>query len=138
MDGRPFGSPRNLEIGSLNVRGCCKDDLKSEMMGSMFVRRKLDVLAPNETKLKGRGEREFGPVKGRVSGVIDGRGREGVGLLLSEEMKENVREWCEVSSRLMWVRVQLGIEKWVFVSAYGPGSEKGAEERERDVLGRVE
>ena len=105
MDGRPFGSPRNLRIGSLNVRGCGTDELKREMIGSMFVRRKLDVLALNETKMKGRGEREFGPVKGRVSGVIDGRGREGVGLVLSEEMNKNVKEWCEVSSRLMWVRV---------------------------------
>ena len=30
----------------------------------------------------------------------------------------------------MWVRVQLGCEKWVFVSVYGPGSEKNEEERE--------
>ena len=129
MNGR-VSSPRNLRIGSLNVRGCGTDEMKREVIGRMFVRRKLDVLAVNETKMKGRGEREFGSVQGRVSGVTNGRGREGVGLLLSEEMKKNVKEWCEVSSRLMWVRVQLGIEKWVFVSAYGPGSEKSEEERE--------
>jgi hypothetical protein len=29
----------------------------------------------------------------------------------------------------MWVKVKLEWEVWVFVSAYGPGSEKGEEER---------
>ena len=44
----------------------------------MFLRRRLDVCALSETKLKGRGE-----VVGRVSGVAGGREREGVALLLS-------------------------------------------------------
>ena len=118
----------SLRIGSLNVRGCGTDEVKRESIGRMFVRRKLDVLAMNETKMKGRGERVFGPVIGRVSGVMDGRGREGVGIILSEEMNKNVKEWCEVSSRIMWIRVQLGKERWVFVSAYGPGTEKSEEE----------
>ena len=30
-----------------------------------------------------------------------------------------------MSSRIMWVRVQFGVEKWTFVSMYGPGTEKG-------------
>ena len=123
-------TPSIRRFGSLNVRGCGTDEGKKELIGRMFVKRKLDVLALCETKMKGKGEREFGPVVGRVSGVDGGRGREGVGILLSEEMKKNVREWCEVSSRMMWVRVQLGIEKWVFVSVYGPGSEKSEEERQ--------
>ena len=93
------------------------------------MRRKLDVLALSETKMKGKGERVFGPMLGRVSGVNGGRGREGVGLLLSDEMQKNVKEWCEVSSRIMWVRVQLKWEKLVFVSVYGPGSERSEEER---------
>ena len=33
-------------------------------------------------------------------------------------------EWKEVSSRLMWVRVKIERESWVFISAYGPGCEK--------------
>ena len=35
-----------------------------------------------------------------------------------------------MSSRLMWVRVKIERESWVFISAYGPGSEKGEEEIE--------
>ena len=35
-----------------------------------------------------------------------------------------------VSSRLMWVRVEMGRECWALVSAYGPGCERGEEERD--------
>ena len=35
-----------------------------------------------------------------------------------------------MSSRLMWVRVQIERESWVFISAYGPGSERSEEEIE--------
>ena len=97
----------------------------------MFVERKMDVLALCETKMKGRGEAEFGEVIGRISGIERGRTREGVALLLSERMLRKVVAWEEVSSRLMWVRVRIGRECWAFVSAYGPGSEKTEVERER-------
>ena len=35
-----------------------------------------------------------------------------------------------MSSRLMWVRVKIKRESWVFISAYGPGSERSEEEIE--------
>ena len=34
----------------------------------------------------------------------------------------------EVSSRLMWVKVKIEREMWVFISAYGPGSEQSEEQ----------
>ncbi len=89
----------------------------------MFERRRMDILALNETKLKGRGEVMFGCVKGRKSGVLGGRAREGVALLVSEKVNKWVVEWKEVSSRIMWVKMKVGCEVWVFVSAYGPGKE---------------
>ena len=119
-----------LRFGSFNVRGCGTDESKREETGSMFVRRKMDVLALSETKLRGKGECKFGSVIGRFSGVKRGRGREGVAILVSEEIGKRVVEWKEVSSRIMWMKVKLGKEMWVFVSAYGPGSEKSIEERE--------
>ena len=36
-------------------------------------------------------------------------------------------EWKEMSSRLMWVKVKI---EWMFMSAYGPGSEKSEEQIE--------
>ena len=122
--------PRTLVIGSLNVRGCSTSEAKREEIGRMFVRRKLDVLALSETKMKGKGEIEFGSVSGRRSGVGRGRAREGVALLVSPDVQNGVMEWKEVSSRLMWMKVKFGQEIWVFVSAYGPGSEREEEERE--------
>ena len=113
------------------MRGCSTIESKRCEIGSMFVKRKMDVLALSETKMKGRGEAEFGEVVGRISGVERGRAREGVALLLSERMLKRVVEWKEVSSRLMWVRVRFGRECWAYVSAYGPGSERGEDERER-------
>ena len=110
-------SPRTLVIGVLNVRGCSTSVSKRCEIGDVFQRRKIDVLALSETKLKGKGEVAFGGVTGRVSGVGGGRAREGVALVLNEWMLSKVVEWKEVSSRLMWVRVRLGKECWAFVSA---------------------
>ena len=42
-------------------------------------------------------------------------------------MPRCVVEWNEVSSRLMWVRVKIERESWLFISAYGPGSERSEE-----------
>ena len=89
----------------------------------------MDVMALNETKMKGKGEVVFSKMKGRISGITGGRAREGVAILLSEWLEKLVVEWREVSSRMMWVRVRLGRECWAFVSAYGPGSERSEEER---------
>ena len=92
----------------------------------------MDVLALSETKMKGRGEVAFGNVIGRKSGNLDEKATasQGVALIVKEELIEYVREWKEISSRLMWVRMRFGADSWVFVSAYGPGSEKTAEETE--------
>ena len=121
---------KTLILGALNVRGCGTSEVKRSEIGSMFVRRKMDVCALSETKMKGKGEVMFGNVVGRVSGVERGRGREGVALLVSEELNHCVKEWKEISARLMWVRMKMGCETWIFVSAYGPGSERTDEERE--------
>ena len=95
------------------------------------------MLALSETKLQGKGEVEFGGVEGRRSGYTGGWAREGVAILVSEEVRRCVTEWREVSSRLMWVKLKFGQEKWVIVSAYGPGSEFHQEEVQRfwDELG---
>ena len=109
----------------------CNDPAKRECVGRLFEERKLDVLVLSETKLKGTGEKNFGNVVGRVSGVnVNERAREGVGIIVGEAWKGCVREWKEVSSRLMYVRMKVGVDIYVIVGAYGPGSEKDKVERE--------
>ena len=91
----------------LHVRGCGTNEAKKGEIGKMFLRRWFDVCALSETKLKGKGEVMFGEVVGRV--------REWVALLLSGRLMRCVVEWKEVSSRLMWVRVKIERESWVFI-----------------------
>ena len=98
---------QSLNIGVFNVRGCSTNEAKMGEIGKMFLRRRFDVCALSETKLKGKGEVMFGEVVCRVSGVAVGRAREGVALLLSGRLMRCVVEWKEVSSRLMWVRVKI-------------------------------
>ena len=54
-----------------------------------------------------------------------GKGMEA--LLLNGWSLKCVVEWKELSSRLMWVRVEIERDSWVFKSAHGPGSEKNEE-----------
>ena len=61
-------SPRTLVVGSLNVRGCSSIESKRCEIGCMFGRRRMDVLAVCETKMKGKGEVVFGEVTGSVWG----------------------------------------------------------------------
>ena len=76
----------------------------------MFLRRRFDLCALNETKLKGKGEVMFGEVVGRA--------REWVALLLSGRLMRCVVEWKEVSSRLMWVRVKIETELAVYIGIW--------------------
>ena len=52
--------PQSLNIGVLNVCGCCTNDLMKGEIGKMFLRLRLDVCALSDTKSKGRGEVMFG------------------------------------------------------------------------------
>ena len=70
--------------------------------------RKLGVLALSEMKMQGKGELVLGGVGDRSSGIKDGRAREIVAILLSEEVKGWLTEWGEVSARLKWVRLKFG------------------------------
>ena len=62
--------------------------------------------------------------------MVGRRERLGVALLLSEWLLRCVIEWKEVSSRLMIVRGKIERQSCVFISAYGPGSERSEEEIE--------
>ena len=65
------------------MRICSTCDTKRSEIGSIMLERKSVVLAFCETKVKSKGERIFGSVVGRVSGIVNGHAREEVALLLS-------------------------------------------------------
>ena len=126
--------PTTLKVGVLNVRGISTDsqEQKREEIGRLFRKRKLDVLALSETKMKGIGSSisEFGGVEVYWSGVDEAEhASSGVALLLSPEMKGSMTDHVEVSDRIMWIKLKLGREVWAIVSAYGPDSGKTDEVR---------
>ena len=88
------------------------------------------MLALKETKVKGEGDRIFGSVVERVSGVVNRHARDRVALLLSKAVLEGIVEYREVSTRLLLVKIKFGGEFWVFISAYSPENEMCDEERE--------
>ena len=60
MSGRERGEgriklPQSVNIGVFNVRGCSTNEVKKGEIGKMFLRRRLDVCALSETKLRARG-----------------------------------------------------------------------------------
>ena len=75
------------------MRGCCINEAKNSGISKKFLRRRLDVCALSETKLKGRGEVMFSEEVGIVSGMAGGRAKEGVAFLMSEWLLRCVMEW---------------------------------------------
>ena len=65
------------------MRGCSTNEAKKGETGKMFLRRRFDVCALSETKIKGKGDLMFGEVVDRAFHVAVGMEREGVALLLS-------------------------------------------------------
>ena len=120
---------RFIKVATFNVRGCI-DPVKRMRFGQKFKRQNMDVCALTCTMMHGDGQMMFGDVAGRVSGVGGGfdAGVQGVALLLSARLLQYVEEWKLISGRLMWVRLNINKECWVFVCAFGPGSENNNNE----------
>ena len=71
----------------------------------------------------------FWSIRGKLSGVREIiRAKEAVAIPPKKELWDCVTEWGEISFRLMWVKLKAKKERWVIVSAYGPGSERREEQ----------
>lgn len=103
---------------------------------SVMSEKKLDVLCITETKRKGKDVSNLsmpGSCKEKdVNGMDDcylalwsgvdssEHGSQGVGIILSGRVKSMMRKYEMVSSRLMWVRMKIGINRVVIVVCYAP------------------
>ena len=70
----------------------------------------LDCLPPDQ--VCGCGERQVGGAAMVFSGVVEGRVKGGVVIMISEELRGCVKEWKCESERLMKVRLQID-GRWV-------------------------
>ena len=123
------GRESEWKVAAWNVRGM-NDECKKEEVRNVCEEERLDVCGLCETKVKGMCEWEWGSGWGVGSGVKEGRGREGVAIVVSERARKCVREYGCVSSRVVWVKMKVGIERWFVVCAYAPTNDCKKEDKE--------
>src|SRR6201990_2155529 len=114
------GGTKILKVGTLNVRGVNKEE-KTEEVGIVMKEKGFDVLALTETKLKGKGEMSFGMYKGIYAGVNERvRAREGVTIVMKDVWWSYVKWSGSIGARIVWVRLRIRREYWIFICAYAP------------------
>ncbi|KAE8654891.1 Detected protein of unknown function [Hibiscus syriacus] len=99
----------SLNVGTLNAR--LLDD-------KLLNNRKIDLACIQETRWKGTRARECNGYKLWYSGVDNVRN--GVGILVSSRLKENVVEVCRYHDRIMMIKVIIEAEVVNVLSVYAP------------------
>ena len=98
-----------LNIGTMNGRG--------REMADMMERRNVDILCLQETKWKGSKARNIGGGCKIFYNEADGR-KNGIGIVLREELAESVLKVKRVSDRLMAIKLDVKGSILNIVSAY--------------------
>ena len=80
-------------------------------------RRKIDVLCVQETRWKGQKARELGEGYKLYYMGVDNR-RNGVGIVLSPEMRERVIQVSRESDRFIWLKIDVGVATLNVVCVY--------------------
>ena len=92
---------------------------KSFEIVKMMKEKKIDILLVQETKWKGERAAEFGAEYKMYYVGIDGR-RNGVGIILTPDLKDTVLEVVRVNDRIIRMKVAWFGENWNIVSVYAP------------------
>lgn len=116
---------RFLRVGSLNL-GTLNGKLLE--LVDVLKKRRVDVACIQETRWKGAQSREANGYKLWYSGLANSRN--GVGILLSNDLKDNVVDVTRCNDRLMAVRVVVGEKVVNVVCAYAPQVGLGVSEKE--------
>ncbi len=120
----PSVTNTDFQLATWNVRGVNNDVKAKEILGEI-VNARLDVCGMTETKWKGTCVREWECGMGVCAGVNENaRAKEGVYIYVSNKWKANVREYGSVGSRIVWVRMKVGVQTWVIVCVYAPTEDK--------------
>ena len=92
---------------------------KGKRVANMIERRNIDILCLQETKWKGTKARNIGGGCKLFYNGADGR-KNGIGIVLREELAESVLEMKRVSDRLMAMKLEAKGYILNIVSAYAP------------------
>ena len=118
-----------MRVGTLNVGTMTG---KGRELVDLMERRKLGVLCVQETRWKGNKARELGEgCKLFYSGANE-EGRNGVGIILSKEIKESLLGVSRKNDRIMSLKLGLGATIINIVCAYAP--QTGCTEEEKDAF----
>ena len=117
----------SLNVGSMTGRG--------REIADMMRRRRVDVLCVQETRWKGNKAREIGEGYKLIYSGANDQGRNGVGVILSKEMKECLVEVKRGGDRLMTIKLSFGESIINVISAYAP--QVGCTEEEKDTFWRL-
>ena len=116
----------HVRIGTVNVGTMTG---RGREIVDLMERRKIRILCVQETKWKGEKAKEMG---GGYKLFYCGKtaDRNGIGILLDQELKENVVSVKRVSDRIMWMRLGIANEVINVISAYAPQAGCPTEEKE--------
>ena len=110
-----------LNIGSMTGRG--------RELADLMRKKKIDVLCVQETRWKGNKARELGDGYKLLYSGANAQGRNGVGIILSGELKNKVMEVYRKNDRIMRVKICFGGQTVNVISAYAP--QVGCSEEEK-------
>ena len=121
-----------LNIGTMTGRG--------KELANLMERRNVDILCLEETKWKGSKARNIGGGCKIFYNGADGR-KNGIGIVVREELAESVLEVKRVLDRLMAIKLEVKESILNIVSAYGPQVNNSMEEKNefwKDLDGLIE
>ena len=93
---------QKIKIGTLNVGTMTG---KGREIVDLMERRKLEILCVQETRWKGNKARELGGGFKLIYSGANEQGRNGVGIILSSEHKDNIISVKRVNDRIVSVRL---------------------------------
>ena len=115
-----------LNIGSMTGRGREVADLRE--------RRKNNILCVQDTRWKSNKARELGGGYKLIYSGADERGRNGVGVVLDPQTKEELVEVARKSSRILRIKLVYGQKAINVISAYAP--QVGCDDAEKETFWR--
>ena len=95
---------QEIRIGSLNVGSMTG---RSREVVDVMERRKVDILCVQETRWRGNKAKDIGSGYKLLYSGADERGRSGVGIVCSKEVKENIVGVEKKSERIMTLKLCL-------------------------------
>ncbi|XP_064079513.1 craniofacial development protein 2-like [Macrobrachium nipponense] len=118
---------RELRVGTLNVGTMTG---RGRAIADLIKMRRVDILCVRETRWKGNKARELGDGYKMFYSGANKEGRNGVGIILSSEMKKEIVEVNRRNDRIIWVRLMVENCTVNIFSAYAP--QTGCLDEEKD------